>query len=376
MKRIFGVATIGGGHVISTAIAGIFWFLIARVLGAESYGEITYFISMAIIISSISLFGGATTTTVLTAKKIGIQSSIYLLGLVASIIASVIAFLIFQEIGVSIFIIGFVGFTLIVNEVLGNRLYKKYSGILIIQKILMVGLSVLFYFIIGPHGIILGMGLSHIPFLYFVYTKLKTQKVNFLLFRKHLGFTTYNFGLDLSSVLNNQIDKIIIGPLLGFSLLGNYALGLQVILVLGIIPGIVYQYTLPNDAAGIQNKLLKKLTIISSVIITLTVITLSPFVLPIFFPEYSEVVTLVQLLSILLIPSAITLMYSSKFLGEKNSKYVLSSRLSQLGIFITGIIVLGNYFGILGVASAYVISVIFQAIILIVFDKRIIQQRQ
>jgi O-antigen/teichoic acid export membrane protein len=376
MKRILGVATIGGGAMISTAIAGIFWFVMANELGAEDYGEITYFISMALIISTVSLFGGSTSITVLTAKKIEIQSSIYLLGIIFSVIASIIAFFIFEEIGLSILIFGFVGFTLVINEALGNRLYRKYSLILIIQKILMVVLSIILYYSIGPHGIILGVGMSHVPFLFFIYTKIKTQKINFSILKNHFGFIAHNFGLDMSGVLNTQIDKIIVGPLLGFALLGNYALGLQIIVVLGILPGIVFRYTLPNDAAGIENKLLKKLTILVTVIISLGIIVLSPHVLPSFFPQYSEVVTLVQILSLALIPSAITLTYDSKFLGKEKSNYVFTSRLIQLGIFITGIVILGINFGIHGVAAAYVISIIGQTIVLIILDKKLIRKNQ
>ena len=43
---------------------------------------------------------------------------------------------------------------------------------------------------------------------------------------------------------NGQIDKIIITPLLGFTLLGNYSLALQAINIMMIISSISYKYLL------------------------------------------------------------------------------------------------------------------------------------
>ena len=45
-------------------------------------------------------------------------------------------------------------------------------------------------------------------------------------------------------LLNGQIDKIIIAPLLGFTMLGNYSLGAQVIGMMLIFSRIVYKYIL------------------------------------------------------------------------------------------------------------------------------------
>ena len=57
--------------------------------------------------------------------------------------------LIFSQIGVSLYILGFVIFSLATAEILGKKQYKNYSGYLITQKILMVGFSLFFYYYIG-----------------------------------------------------------------------------------------------------------------------------------------------------------------------------------------------------------------------------------
>ena len=55
---------------------------------------------------------------------------------------------------------------------------------------------------------------------------------------------------DIAGSFRGEIDKLIIAPMLGFIFLGNYFLGLQIIGILGILPGIVCSYVLPMDASG------------------------------------------------------------------------------------------------------------------------------
>jgi O-antigen/teichoic acid export membrane protein len=58
-----------------------------------------------------------------------------------------------------------------------------------------------------------------------------------------------NFLLDLSYILDRQTDKLIIGPLFGFIILGNYYLALQVLSMLAIIPAAVQKFTLSEDSS-------------------------------------------------------------------------------------------------------------------------------
>ena len=54
-----------------------------------------------------------------------------------------------------------------------------------------------------------------------------------------------------------DIDTIIIAPLLGFVMLGNYSLGLQFIAPMLIFSRFVYQYILSQDSSGNNTKNLK-----------------------------------------------------------------------------------------------------------------------
>ena len=171
-----------------------------------------------------------------------------------------------------------------------------------------------------------------------------------------------SYALSIERIFSGQVDKIIIAPLFGFSTLGNFSLSIQVFSVLAILPGIVYQYTLSQDASGNSSILIKKLSIISSVIAAILSFSVSPILIPIVFPEFVEAVQLVQIISFVLIPHAINITYTSKFLGSERSRIILVGQAISVSTYITGLLVLGNIIGINGVALSLLISGISQTI--------------
>ena len=195
-------------------------------MGAENYGELSYYISIAGIVTSLSVIGGPMAITVLVAKKIKIESTIYLFSISGSIISAIILYFAFTNIGLSIFVIGAVIYNLSVSELLGRKYYKKYSIYFILQKSLFVIFAIILYYIIGPEGVLIGIGLSFIPFTIQIYKSFKNTPINFQLLKTKWKFMANNFLIDLSQVFNGQIDKMIIGPLFGFTILGNYYLSL------------------------------------------------------------------------------------------------------------------------------------------------------
>src|SRR3989304_6244168 len=96
-----------------------------------------------------------------------------------------------------------------------------------------------------------------------------------------------SYVLDLSRTFSGQTDKLIVAPMLGFALLGNYQLGIQFFSLLILLPSIVFQYILPHDASGNPNRKLKKITILVSIFLAILGISLSPIVLPVLFPKFT-----------------------------------------------------------------------------------------
>jgi len=357
IRGLRSVATIGSSNIIGTAITSVFWISIAGLLGTESYGELSYFLAIIGISSIIAMIGGGYTMQVYAAKGVKIESSLYFLGIIASTVAAITLFLMFENFGVSICVIGIVAFNLILFEILGKKLYKKYFKIFVGQKILFVLIAFAFYFVFGTvEGILVGYGVSLLLFSQIIYKSFKNNKVNFSLIRERIKFLSHNYIAELSATARNNVDKLIIAPLLGFSFLGNYFLGLQVLAIMLIIPGIVFKYTLPEDSTGKSTGKIKILTIIVSFFIMLLGIFVAPLVIPIVLPEYATAVDLIPILSLVIIPRTISVMITSSFLGKENSKYVVIGNIITFGVLVVSLFPLAELFEITGVAIAYVIA--------------------
>jgi O-antigen/teichoic acid export membrane protein len=170
-----------------------------------------------------------------------------------------------------------------------------------------------------------------------------------------------NYGRDLSKMLSRSLDKLIILPILGATVLGNYQLAFQVLVILTIIPTTVYQYVLPRQASGQQNKKITGLTIIASVILAIIVFLAAPILLPIIFPKYEESIDIIQIMSFAIIPISITLMYTSKFLAMEKSRHIIISAIIFLAVQIAGIMILGDMYGVIGLAVATLLAAITEA---------------
>jgi len=357
---------IGIGNIGGKAIMAFFWLYMAAVLGTENYGQVNYLVALGSMGAGLSMVGGSNTLIVYTAKKIPIESTLYSIALILGTIAAIVLYVFFENIIVSIFVFGYIFYNLGIANLLGKKLYKKYSIILIIQKILFVGFGLLFYNLIGFEGVVLGFALSMLVFSYIVFKGFKETKINFKLLKPRFGFMANNYALTIEKVLSAQVDKLIIAPMFGFAILGNYALSIQILSVMIILPNIVYQYTLSQDASGHSRTKIKKISIASSVVMAALGIGLAPTVVPMIFPEYIEAVQLIQIISFHVIPGSIILAYNSKFLGEEKSRYVLSGQGISVGIYLSGLITLGTLIGVNGVAISLVAAAVGQAIFYII----------
>ena len=364
-----GLTIIGASDIVGSVIGAIFWFYMASLLGAEHYGQLAYFLSIASIASTISLLGTENVISVYVPKNVRLESTIYLITIISGLIAALILFFMFSNVGISAYVLGAIVIGLGGSEILAKRMYSSYSKYLIIQKILMVALSIGLYYIIGVNGVLLGLGLSFFPYLIRIYKGFKETKIDLSILKSRTGFMVNSYLLNLSGTFSGSIDKLIILPLVGFTLLGNYQLGIQFMSVLTILPSIVYKYILPQDARGIPNRKLKQATVILSIGLAALGIILSPIIIPIMFPEYKEAIEVIQILSISVIPSTINLMFISKFLAAEKNRIVLISTGIHMAMLILFIFLLGKTFGINGMSIALVLAISFETIYYCIVDK-------
>jgi O-antigen/teichoic acid export membrane protein len=351
-----GLGIIGITDITGATISALFWLHMAAVLGAEQYGQITYFISIGSIVATFSLLGSTNMLSVYVPKKIQLESTVNVISIIVGVITCVILFFIFSNASLSIYVIGMIFVGLAGTEILAARQYNSYPKYVITSKILMVGLSFGLYYLIGLDGIILGLGLALFPYLIRIYNTFKKITIDFSLLRPRWGSYKESFILNISLAFKGSIDKVIIGQMVGFSILGNYQLGFQFLSIMHMLPIIVFSYILPQDASGTPNKKLKQLVVLTAVGIAITGIVLAPIIIPHIFPNYIDVVEVVQIFSISVIPFTISMIFTSEFLGNEKIRIVLGSNAIFIIVMVSSIIILGNMFGINGIAFSMILA--------------------
>jgi len=366
IKGLRSISQIGAATAGGNAIAAFFWIYMADLMGQEDYGELGYLLSIAAIASTISIVGGQWTMSVYTAKGVRIESSLYFISIITSTVTAIVLYFLFENVGIGVYVIGVVIFNLFVAEILGKKRYKTYSKIFFLQKIILVILAILLYYILGAEGVLLAYGISFLVFTSRIISTLRNHEFNFGLLRQRFKFWMFNYIIQLSNSARAQIDILLIGPLFGFALVGNYFLGLQVLGLFLILPLIIFKYTLPQDSSGSSTKQIKIITIATSIGFALLGIFVAPEVIPLVLPEYTDTVELIPLLSLAIIPRTVTTMLMSGFLGKENNIHLLVGNLIAFSIIVSGILYLPEYFDIVGLAIAYVLSVTIQTIYLLI----------
>ena len=356
LKKFKDLTSIGTSAIISTGISAIFFLFIASLIGEESYGNLSFLFAIGTIVGNIALLGSSDVLVVYRAKNIKIQSTIFLIVVIASIVGSITTYFFIESIELSLYILGMVIFTLIIHDTIGIKNFRNYSFYLIAQRILGIGLAIILYFSIGFEGIILGYALGYLPFAIFGYKSCKNVPINFQMIKTRKKFIINSYAKSLMKIFATQLDKIIIFPLFGAALLGNYALGFQIFNLMGLLPGIIYLYIVPQESSGNNQPKLKKIAVILSVIISILGYFLSPIILPQLFPQFNESIEIIQIMSFAVIPHTISVMIIANLLANEKIMKVVIGQGIILVILIGGIFILKEEFGIAGAAMSFTIS--------------------
>jgi O-antigen/teichoic acid export membrane protein len=359
IKIIRDISTIGGADIFGTAMSAIFWFYLASQIEPSSYGEIHWFLGIAGIFSGIALFGTANTLTVYTAKKTQIQSTLNFISLSASAILSFIVIVLFPSfftIDVGIILIAYVINMLAIGDLLGRKQYSNYSKYTLVQKGLTLGLGFSFFYFFGYESIIFALALSYVLHFKRVFSIFKEMKINFSLVKPRIGFITNNYFLSILTIASAQADKVVVAPLLGFTILGNYNLAMQAISIMLILPSVFQKYLLPQESTGVKNKKPKIIVIVFSVFITILGIFVAPALINEFFPKFGDAVDAIRIMSMVVIPVTVSIILESEFLGKEKSRIILTGTSILLTSLIIGMIVLGSLMGIEGIAYSLVIA--------------------
>ena len=172
---------------------GLFWIFLASILEKEEYGEVGFLLAIVGTAGAFSLLGSSSTLAVYVSKGVKIQATIFFITLIAGLIASIFLLLFSQNIFISFYPLGIVIFSLVAFDFLGRKAFVNYAKYLIIQRSLMVILSLVFIEIWGINGIILGYTLSLGCFAILAYKAVNESKIDFRLLIKRKNFIINNF---------------------------------------------------------------------------------------------------------------------------------------------------------------------------------------
>ena len=357
-----GIADLG-----TAVIGGVFWLVIATLIDPEEYGEINYLLSIVGISFSICLIGIRETIIVYTTKKNPIIPTIFIITGFSGLVGFVALGGIFSRLDISFLLLGYIINDLCLGYFLGLKSYKIYSKFVLVQKVSSFGLGIIFVLIFGYEGLIAALVLSYIHFIFIYFKVLKKEKINFSLL-KNSKFFVENYVMNVSGSFRSHLDKIILLPIVGFTIIGNYALALQVFAIMMAFPRLVFKYILPEDTDGNENKNLKIFTIIFGIVMALSGYFLSPIIIPVIFPKFLEAITIIQIISFAAIPSSINQIQTSKLLSKEKSRSVLISRLFGLSTMITLLVILTPTMQEIGISIAFLASSIILCISLFIFN--------
>ena len=364
-----GLLSIGFADIVGSAITAFFWLYIASQLNPDVYGELIYFISIAGLAQMVSLLGSSNALTVYTAKNVKIQSTLFLISILAAVISLAIITIFYNRIDAGLLAVGFVVFSLVNSVILGKKLFVKYSKLVLSQKILTLILGIGLYFVFDVYGIIYGLALSYIPHLVVFVKEFSRTRIDFALLKPRKGFIINNYVMNLVAGLGGTVDKLIIAPVLGLALLGNYSLALQMFTMMMVFSEIVYKYLLPFDASGKSNKKIRQIALVVSIIIAILGVTILPSVVDWLFPKYVDATDAIQIMSVGVVPGTISILYSSKFLGMEKSKFVMTAKLVSLGVMFGGFLYFGPIYGAIGLAWIIVAIFTWESIFLFIMNR-------
>ena len=365
MKGIKEILSLSVGDYGGAIIVSAFWFLLAFLISPEEYGEIHYFIGIAGLAFSISLLTTQETIVVYTAKNVKLAPTLFLISLIAGGIAAVVITALFSRVDSSFLLLGFIVNDLAIGYIVGKKLFTKYPKYFLLQKSLTFVLGISFFYLFGVEGIIFAIALSYGHFLFIIAKVFRKSSIDFSLLKKHRGFIGNNYFMNVSGAVRSHIDKIIIVPLIGFEILGNYALGLQIYAVLMIFSNIIYRYALPHDASGTNTRKIKLIGLSYAVGVSMLGFTILPMIVPQIFEKFNDIGPAIQIISLAIIPTTIGLFYTSQILGREKSSVILASRILGSISIIAMLVVLAPLYGMVGAASAFVLSALVGCVFLV-----------
>ncbi len=375
-KNLKDYLTLGTSNLVAGLIFGLFWLFLASLLDPSEYGQFTFLMSIVNISTTISLVGFRQTILVYEPKKENVIPGALVLTSIIALASAIVAFMITQNLLVSLLIVGLSIFNLTIVGLNSKEKYLKVAKLVLIRAAVTTSLAIILFHFFDINGIFLAYFVSTIFILIELRSFGRNRKIEFTPLKTHIKFLLYSFANRLSNLFLRWGDKLVIGTLFSFSILGSYHFAAQYIIILEIIPRTMHQYLLPREAAGKKNKNMKILLILISCLVALISIFVVPFGVDYFLPKYHDSIVPIQIMSIGIIPISLSSIFHIEFLAKENSKIVLIGSVFSSGLYILLVIILGQIWGVIGFAIGFLVAAIFRMIFYLIMKFRYKKQNE
>jgi len=243
-----------------------------------------------------------------------------------------------------------------------KKQYRNFAKHRLIRTAITIVFSLILYDFFGINGILLGYFVGTLFIFKELQTLMKNKKIEFSILRPKIKFMLHMWSRGIAEISFQWGDRLLIGALFGFSILGGYHFAVQYLFLLESLPRSLAVYLIPQEAEGKKNKKIKILFLGAAILLAVISIVTVPYGINAFLPEYYESILPMQILSIALIPLTISSIQTSEFLGKENSRLVLIGSILQSGLYFLLIIVLGQSFGISGMAIGFLTAAIARTV--------------
>ena len=366
LRRESGLIWTSAGNVVSSILGALIWFILASILKVAEYGEVNYFIALSFIIAAFGSLGMNITVTTYLAKGeerlVYEANSIVLLSSVVVAVATISTFRRMWFLAPTAMAIMF--FWMSVAELLGAKKYREYAYVMAGYRVVQVALMIPLYLKFGLIGIIVGYLIGYLSLSYRFFKSLSRLTRNIRSLRGKLGFALHSYGLNVVTNLTTFLDKVVIGSVYGFYMLGLYQLGYQFLTFLSTIPVSLFSYLLPEESSGERRREAKIIGFNLALAAAVVTYVIAPWIIVNFFPNFVEAIGVVRIMCIAVIPAAVVNILNAMFFGRERSAVAFTGGIIYLASLITCLLLLGRMFGIVGLASSIIVSQTAQALYL------------
>lgn len=374
-----GVKWAGAGQIANYILQFFVWATLARLLPPDNFGALGVAVAFS---NAILIFNELGMSTALIQKKdvtgehklttFWVSITVSLIFVILAVLCAPFIANFFQNQAIT-YLVVVLSFKVLIDSfgVVHESLLRKalfFKNLAFIEVI-----SGLLFAAVSVSLAVKGFGIISIAYGYLTKSVLKVILLwRSCLFRPSLKFDKESFndlfsfgkniiGFKILNYLANSIDIILIGRLLGLTVLGYYSLALHLVnFPRQKLSSIISQVTFPafsklqdyfSDIRNAYLKVIRYTSIISFPLLTGLLVLSPQFVRIVFSPKWSGMIVPMQILCIYGLCFSVTTFAGVVFNSTGHPQY--SFRLSILTLFGTAVAVLyGFNYGLIGIAAA------------------------